>query len=53
MNLEYVLYEGQTPDLKGVQLFDSGWLESSPPQGWGKLIEDLFPFTDVYKAVEA
>lgn len=30
-----------------------GWLESLPPQGTATLIEgQLFPYTDVYKAIE-
>lgn len=47
----YINKPVELPD--GRQVNVHGWLESSPPQGWGKLIEDLFPFTDVYKAVEA
>lgn len=41
----------ELPDGRQIRVL--GWMESLPPSGGGQLIDDqLFPFTDVYKAVE-
>jgi hypothetical protein len=47
----YISKPIELPD--GRQVVVGGWLESMPPQGGATLIEgQLFPYTDVYKAVE-